>query len=273
MEKISKWSVKTLVDLNAIFPLAGAACLYLVVFNRLLEFDPHFAHQHFHVIPDVDFGAGRSEQVRRVVSDNDATVAISVENSAQAADGLRGLEKGLGGNRAQADDELWLNDLQLLVSEVPTVVNFYIARIAVPRGPAFDRVEDVNVFSFQFARSDDLVEQLARSANEGFALLIFVSAGGFSQQANPSVRIADAKHGLLSGPSQVGTFNTANDFRANYLQRRRTFRGRDCGRVGLVETGFDFGENSGRARRFRAGFGVVNRIPWIAQLRIGFGIP
>ncbi len=123
-----------------------------------LQFNPHFAHQHFHVVPDVDFGAGGAEEVGGVIGDDDTAVTVGVENSAQTTDGLRGLEECFRGNGTQANDEFRLDDLQLPVREVPAVFDFDIAWIAVSGWPAFDCVQNVDFFPLELAGLDDLVE-------------------------------------------------------------------------------------------------------------------
>ena len=50
------------------------------------KFNPHRLHEHFHVVPGLLFGGWRSQQVGRVIGDDDLTASVFVKRSAQTAD-------------------------------------------------------------------------------------------------------------------------------------------------------------------------------------------
>src|SRR3569623_3596563 len=102
-----------------------------------------------------------------------------------------------------------------------TVGQLVVLGIAVSRRLAFEGVQNVHVLATQRAGFDDLVQKLTGAADKRFALLVLVSARRLAEEAEPCIRIADAKHGLLSGGRQFTTTHTTRHFSSNDLQSRR----------------------------------------------------
>src|SRR6185312_7641547 len=75
-------------------------------------------------------------------------------------------------------------------------------RSPIARRPALDDVRDINIFAPQAHRLDHIVEQLAGTAHEGLALLVFVSARRFADEHQLRPRIAHAENNLF--PSLLG---------------------------------------------------------------------
>ena len=99
--------------------------------------------------------------------------------------------------RAQAADELRLDDRQLGVEVFAAVGRLGRQRRAILRRPAAEDVHDVNVLAAELhALDDDVGEQLTRPADERFALTVFVRAGGLADEDQPGMRIADAEDRL-----------------------------------------------------------------------------
>ncbi len=71
---------------------------------------------------------------------------------------------------------------------------FFGQRCAIAGRATFKNVQDIHVAALNVAGLDDLVEQLACRAHEGFALLIFISAGRFAHEAQTRMQVADAEH-------------------------------------------------------------------------------
>ena len=92
-------------------------------------------------------------------------------------------------------------------------------RIAISGRPAFDHVEDVNIFALQPAGFDDFREQLPAAADERFAQPIFVRAGRFAQKAQSCRRIADAEHRLRPRAGQFAAARAAGDFLLQDIER------------------------------------------------------
>jgi SAM-dependent methyltransferase len=81
--------------------------------NRPSELDAEIGHQGLHVLPHVPFRRGIPQQIRRVVGADHLGGAVAEPPLPEPADGLGGLEQGLGGGGAEAADVLRGDDLEL----------------------------------------------------------------------------------------------------------------------------------------------------------------
>jgi hypothetical protein len=77
---------------------------------------------------------------------------------------------------------------------------------------------------------------LARAADERFALAVFVGTGGFAEEAELGVGIADAEDGLRAGAGQLAAAGAGGDFLLQDFERRGV---RAIGRGGGRNFGFD----------------------------------
>ena len=77
--------------------------------------------------------------------------------------------------RAQRDDHLRLDRVDLAEQERLARRDFVRLRVAVLRRAALDHVGDVDVFARQADRLDDLRQQLTRTSDERLALHVFVA--------------------------------------------------------------------------------------------------
>jgi hypothetical protein len=69
-------------------------------------------------------------------------------------------------------------------------------RRSVAWGPTSENVANVHVIAFHPRRTDDAIEELSGSADEGLALQIFVAAGSFSDETYVRPNGPNAKDGL-----------------------------------------------------------------------------
>jgi len=156
-----------------------------------------------------------------MVGDHDADSAIIVESAAEAAQGLGRPEQCLAGDGAQAADELGLDDLQLPFEEGPAIRRFVGLRRAVLGRAALQHVQDVDIFAFQRAGLDDLVQQLPGRSDERFSLPVFVGPWGFAEETQPGFRISSPKDGLGAALRQLVAQSTVNDLAAHPIEGRR----------------------------------------------------
>ena len=70
-----------------------------------------------HVFPDIALAVGAAQQERRVERRDQLRAAVVVDAAAQAGDRVLGLEQRLGRERAERDDDLRLDGIDLLEQE------------------------------------------------------------------------------------------------------------------------------------------------------------
>ena len=138
-----------------------------------------------------------AEHRRRVVRRHEHPVAVRIAATPHLGDAVVRVEQELGREVAQGDDDLWVDEVELLLEEGPARRDLVRQRVPVARRPAFDDVRDVATI----AREPDLlehqlVEQLAGLAYEGLALEVLLLARTLSNEHEIGLRIADAEHHL-----------------------------------------------------------------------------
>ncbi|TWU60774.1 hypothetical protein Poly51_10550 [Rubripirellula tenax] len=155
--------------------------------------------------------------------------------SSQATDGQFGLHQFLGADRAQAHDVFGAKDGKLLFVERSTVGDFFGFGVSVSRRPAFDGVQNVGVTAVELAGLDHLGQQLARLADEGPALAIFVGPGGFPKEHESRRDVAFAEHGFRPTARKDVAFGAGRNFGGPCFQLSLTFgRWQRRSRVGAV---------------------------------------
>ena len=95
--------------------------------------------------------------------------------------------------------------------------NFIGLRIAIVGRSAFEDIANVDIFTLEIDRLDDLREQLSRTTDEGQALLIFVLAGSFSHEHKFSVRIAGTENDVRTFRGKLAAL-AISDVGANRLE-------------------------------------------------------
>ena len=131
-----------------------------------------------------------------MVRDDERHAAISVHVPPQLTDRQLGVEECLRGKRAEREDHLRLNELDLS-NEVRTARDhLFRPRIPVTRRPVLEDVADEDVLSLQIDRRKNFCEQLAGGADERTARLVFSGAGRFTDTHEICVRIALARNSI-----------------------------------------------------------------------------
>lgn len=102
----------------------------------------------------------------------------------------------LGRRQAEAENQFRFDKLDLLPEIWNAVTSFLGQGLPVPRGSAFQDVTDIHFLTPEMNRFEDLVQQLACSANERFALRIFICARCFSNQHQCCTRVAHTEYKL-----------------------------------------------------------------------------
>ena len=142
-----------------------------------------------------------------------------VNGPPQAADRFSCLQQILSCDGSQAANELGLDNFQLAFKERTAAICLCRAGISISGGPAFEYVENVDVFTLQLhAFVDNIGEKFPGPTNERFTLAVFVSAGCFAEKAKSCMGIPDAKHGLRPEGSQLFAERAGSDFLAQQFQ-------------------------------------------------------
>src|SRR6266550_7000118 len=116
--------------------------------------------------------------------------------AAQVRHGVVDGEQRFGGDCSEGDDDLGFDGGNLPHQKRRTGFTLFTLGRAIVWWTALDDVCDVDLLAFQSHRLDHVVEQLPGTAYEGFALLIFVSAGSFADEHQFRLRISYAKNDL-----------------------------------------------------------------------------
>ena len=122
--------------------------------------------------------------------------AIRMYLSTELADGDGRLQQVLRRHGAKAANEFRADQVELIFKIAAAICKFVGQRIAISGRPAFDHVEDIDVFPFDPTRFNNLIEQLTAAANERLSQSIFVCSRRFAKKAEAGLRITDAEHGL-----------------------------------------------------------------------------
>jgi hypothetical protein len=109
--------------------------------------------------------------------------SIDVEKSAtKLGDRCGSLENILRRKCAEATDDLGANCGKLTLEERIAGEHFVRLGIPIVRWPALEHIADVNIIALDVDRFDDLREELARAADEGQALLVFIKSRRFTDE-------------------------------------------------------------------------------------------
>ena len=115
-----------------------------------------------------------------------------------AGDGCAG-EVALHRKAPEGDNQPGVNQRDLLVEVGPAGLDLWWLGIAVPWRPAFDDIGDIHILPFEVDLGQEFVQIVARRADKGYALAVFVKAGTFADEHDIGVLWTLAWHGV--GPS------------------------------------------------------------------------
>ena len=102
-----------------------------------------------------------------------------------------------GGDAAEADDDLRLEELRLRAQKIDTGVLLGLHGVPVFGRTAFDDIRDVAVVAAKVDDREHLVEEFARRADERLALQILIFAGALAHEQHLCVLWADAEDDMV----------------------------------------------------------------------------
>src|SRR5690349_11607576 len=138
---------------------------------------------------------------------------VAMRLPSQLADRELRLEKSLGREGAQRQYDLRSDELDL-TNQVRRARNDLVGqRIAVTRRTMLEDIRNEHVLTPEVDRSEDLVQQLARLADERLALLILVRAGRFADAHEVGVGVSDTWDGIRRARVQLAAPAPCDDLR------------------------------------------------------------
>src|ERR1019366_10759990 len=178
-----------------------------VLFRRL---QAQRLHYHLQVFPCFAFLAWVAEQKCRVVGDCQlASVPVGIvatraggleviEAAAQLRHRRIHSEQRFRGGRAESHEHFGLDDRDLSHQEWGASFALLTLGRTVPGRTTLHDVCDIYLLARDPHRFDHVVEKLAGTAHEGFALLVFIGSGAFADEHEFGLRIAHAEYDLLA---------------------------------------------------------------------------
>src|SRR5204862_490767 len=122
--------------------------------------------------------------------------SLDTQRPAGAADEGRLAGKELRREIAECRHHLRLDQRDLAEEVALAGLDLVRLRIAVAGWPAFEHVRDIDLVALEPDPGEELVEQLARLADEGLALLVLVEPGRLADEHQVGGWIADAEDDL-----------------------------------------------------------------------------
>src|SRR4051794_40387864 len=101
-----------------------------------------------------------------MVSAHDFYATKTVDLAPELADRHGRSQQVLGRHSSQATNEFRPDQVQLPFQKAAAIGKLGRQRVTVPGRPAFDHIQNIDVFPFDPTRFDDLVEQLSATADE-----------------------------------------------------------------------------------------------------------
>src|SRR5262249_13093138 len=135
-----------------------------------------------HVFPDLALFLRGTEKIGGMESGDDSHAVNVGELPAQSGNGSCRFNHGLRRESGQTANDFGTDYSELLFQEWIAGRNFIWLRIAVFRKPALQDVANVDLFTLQIDRFDDLRQKLARAAHKRQTLLIFVVSRRFADE-------------------------------------------------------------------------------------------
>ena len=132
-----------------------------------------------------------------MVGDDERDAVVPVHGASQLPDRELRIEQRLRGERAERDDDLGPNDLQLTHEIRAAGSDFRRRGVPIRRWPMLEHVADEHVFSRQLDGAKNLCQQLTSSTDKGAALLVFVLAGRLANADEIGSRISLARYRVL----------------------------------------------------------------------------
>ena len=156
--------------------------------------------------PAGGFLARVAQQIGGVEGEHDGDAFEFAPAAAGFADGHRFVDQSARGRRAEADDQLGLDDGDLALEVGDAAGHLFGRGHAIARRAAFDDVADEDLLAGIAHGVDHLGEELAGAADECEALLVFVGAGAFADEHDLGLERALAGDDVLAGGGEGAEF-------------------------------------------------------------------
>jgi hypothetical protein len=150
------------------------------------------------VFPYFGFGGWIAQEIGGMVSGHQFSAAEIEPLTAELGDPVSGLQDGLGGSGAKADNDFGSDGVNLSRKKRRTLPHFVFLGLAIFRRAAFHDVADVDVFALQTHGFNHLGEQFSGAAYERKALHIFVVAGTLADENQFRFGVAVAKDDIVA---------------------------------------------------------------------------
>src|SRR4029453_3469604 len=138
----------------------------------------------------------------RMVRREEGRAVVVVPSPAQRAEAALGPEQVAGGRRAQGDDHLGTDRLDLSLEERKAGAGLAGVGHAVPRRPALDHVRDVLLVAPEGHGAEDVVQELARRPHERLAPAVALGAGPPPHEEEAGAGVPPPEDGLRPPPAE-----------------------------------------------------------------------
>ena len=132
-----------------------------------------------------------------MISCHAAAAADVVPDAVIARDAKLRVDDRLGGDAAEADDELRAAQRDLPPEPLGARLLLHAEGVAVPGRAALDDVRDIDHAAVQVDHPEHVVQELPRGADEGLALQILLLAGALADEHELGVFPADAEDQIV----------------------------------------------------------------------------
>jgi hypothetical protein len=217
-----------------------------------------FEHQE-HVFPDLAFFGQRliAEKISGVISDHDGGAVVVEPATAEFAHWACVAKEAFDGGGAESDDDAGLDDFDLLSEPREAGAHFVELWLTIASRTgghvraALQDISDVDVIAREPHGIDDFRKELSGASDEGFALRVLIGSGGFADEHEFRIRIADTEDDVCAGRDEVRALCADESGLAEGIERRIAGA---LSRVGLPRGGGLRGFGRRRGRSGRAGF-------------------
>lgn len=155
-----------------------------------------------------------------VVEGKETESAAFEEAAVDSADGEFGVEQPLEGGAAEGDEEARFDGGYLGYEIGMAGVNFGGEGGAVARGAALDEVGNEDPLALEAGVKKKFVQELARGANEGSGLEVFLLSWAFTDEHDLGIFGAFAGDGI-GAVLPEGAFLASSDYVVEFLEKHR----------------------------------------------------
>src|SRR5688572_24293195 len=133
-----------------------------------------------------------------MVRDDERNAVVAVNLAAKLTDRQLRLQQRLRGERAERDDDLWPNELELTHQVRAARFDFLRIRVAIPGRSMLEDVADEDVLAAQVNGGENLRQELTGRTHESVTALVLVFSGRFTNAHELRGRTALAWHRFRS---------------------------------------------------------------------------